>query len=249
MMTRWRALTLGSLYWSFDKFNLPKYLTLRGVKHSLSHPSDGERHSNKTAFIEIFYQDCYWLNYIHKNSQFQIQSIIDVGANVGYFSIYARKMFPTADICGYEPNPKAFCTLVNNGEKFQFTAINQAVGDEDKQFTYDDSGDSIFGKIVECDSDTNDKRIEIINLNNIIEHKKKIDILKLDCEGAEWDIIKELDPSHVYWITMEYHCFHDSQDVVGLMQILTERNYEVIKIKNTNQSYGMILARSSIFEN
>src|SRR5206468_5436914 len=59
-----------------------------------------------TTLFEVFIDEDYKFNF--KNSYI---NILDIGANVGYFSLYAAKKFPKAMIFAFEPFPDTFQRL------------------------------------------------------------------------------------------------------------------------------------------
>ena len=56
-------------------------------------------------FVNIILNDCYGLEQLQKKTSNPNLKILDVGANVGLFSLAARLNFPQAVIHAYEPNP------------------------------------------------------------------------------------------------------------------------------------------------
>src|SRR5476649_1482869 len=61
-----------------------------------------EEEAMKYEFKNIFYNDCYGLRKIDG----KVDSILDIGGNIGLFSLAARSHFPDARIHSYEPNPQ-----------------------------------------------------------------------------------------------------------------------------------------------
>ena len=102
-------------------FQMPSNLTVNGKKRKLYLP-------NNSTYIELFrdiiLDDEYQL-YLLKNKQ--IVNIIDVGANLGVFSMAARIYFPNAVIHSYEPNPANIPILNKNSLQFDFTCFDEAV--------------------------------------------------------------------------------------------------------------------------
>ena len=61
-----------------------------------------ERKSANHIFSEIFIGECYPIN----KSTKQEKVIIDIGANIGFFTIYALIKNPNSQIYAVEANPK-----------------------------------------------------------------------------------------------------------------------------------------------
>ena len=137
--------------------------------------------------------------------------IIDVGAHIGLFALFASQFCKNGKIFCYEPIKENYKILIENIEMNQIQNIfpnNLAVTKETsraKIFLNDDqSGHSMFiqnKNFVEVDS----KSLSDIFIDNGI---KECDFLKLDCEGAEYEIIESL-PSDLFTkinkTAIEYH--------------------------------------------
>ncbi len=113
-------------------------------------------------------------------------TFVDVGANVGYFTLLAATL--GARVVAYEPTPSVFARLKENValNGFQADLVNAAVMDKPGTLSLHLSGDdpeanSVFGNDGQC------VRVPAISLDEDlpahgIEH---VDLLKIDAEGAE----------------------------------------------------------------
>lgn len=74
--------------------------------------------SYETDFVysEIFEKNVYLRNGIRlkKNA-----TVVDVGANIGLFSLFVKKKCPTAQVFAFEPAPDAYRCLVKNCARFK----------------------------------------------------------------------------------------------------------------------------------
>jgi FkbM family methyltransferase len=61
-------------------------------------------------FQELVRQDCYRL----RSVPFAPDVVLDIGANVGVFTTYARFLFPAANIHAFEPNQRNFAHLLRH---------------------------------------------------------------------------------------------------------------------------------------
>jgi hypothetical protein len=66
------------------------------------------------SYIEVFVQDDYGLSEIDMQQEGGV--LLDVGANIGIFSMAAAQRFPNTTIYAFEPNPEAYSRLVRNLE-------------------------------------------------------------------------------------------------------------------------------------
>ena len=155
-----------------------------------------------------------WMIQEYSDDDFPISNddvIIDVGAHIGLFALFASQFCKNGKIFCYEPIKENYKILIENIEMNQIQNIfpnNLAVTKETsrvKIFLNDDqSGHSMFTQnknFVEVDS----KSLSDIFIDNGI---KECDFLKLDCEGAEYEIIESL-PSDLFTkinkTAIEYH--------------------------------------------
>lgn len=84
--------------------------------------------------LEVFRSDCYGLNKINE----PIQNIIDIGANIGTFSLFAKKKWPHCNIICAEPFNETFHVLSQNLKNYSnVTLLNKAiVGNSCKQVRF-----------------------------------------------------------------------------------------------------------------
>jgi FkbM family methyltransferase len=158
---------------------------------------DIETSKTLSAIEEEFNSDLMEVNKLNFSEN---PVIIDIGANVGIVSFYFAKKYPNAKIFAYEPHPLNFQNLVKGIEVNNITNIypfNLAVFSESdmdvKIFLHENntSASSVF-RFLSSDPFVEVKTIsleDIIKQNNI----SYIDFLKIDCEGAEFDILENTD--------------------------------------------------------
>jgi FkbM family methyltransferase len=124
-------------------------------------------------------------------------TIFDIGANIGWYSINFFKKFPTAKIYSFEPIPDTYAQLVQN------VAINNASTIQYFNFGFSDETKTLSFYVSELTSVsssaqnlTDDKNIKLIEckvqpIDNFIKEKPvTIDFIKCDVEGAELFVYK-----------------------------------------------------------
>jgi FkbM family methyltransferase len=123
-----------------------------------------------------------------------LQTIVDIGANVGAATLWFAERSPHARIVAVEPASNAKRLLARNIERNGLDARVRAVavalaahsGDVDIQ----ESGSSVFGTIAPV-SGIGVERVTALTLEDLLDRceLEEVDLLKLDCEGAEFDIV------------------------------------------------------------
>jgi FkbM family methyltransferase len=130
--------------------------------------------------------------------------VIDIGANQGFFTCYAA--YHGARVYAFEPFPQSFETLRENvrinGFEKNVAARPWAIGGQNgtANLIYTDREGGVMNSInlAYCQKKNLDTRQQITvpcyTLAQIIEDMKieRIRLCKIDCEGAELDILKQV---------------------------------------------------------
>lgn len=156
------------------------------------------------SFKESFFDNIYLRAFSEKLLQKTNPVIVDVGANVGFFSINMFYYFPQAKVLAYEPVPYNFQILQayqNAFPNFNLQVYQEAVGGEDTTLKLNLSkldGYTTMASIFESDSRGYQIEVPAYSLETLFKRQKLngIDLLKLDCEGAEYQILYNA-PDHI----------------------------------------------------
>lgn len=171
-------------------------------------------------FKEIFVDDIY---------KFQTQSdtpyIIDCGANIGMSCLYYKKLYPNSKILAFEADEYIANVLRQNMKVNHINdveIIDKAVWIDDKGVAF-----NIEGADGGCITTEKDNRIiaqiESIRLKEYLNSSQKIDMLKIDIEGAEVAVLEDCKDSlqQVQNLFIEYHAWRDNvQSLSRILQIL-----------------------------
>ncbi len=173
-------------------------------------------------FKEIFTDNSYLFN------TDTIQPVIfDCGANIGTSVLYFKRMFPSAKVKAFEADPKIVELLKQNVSANQLDnveIIGKAVwvNNDGVEFSQEGAdGSSIFGN-------ENKIKISSVRLKNLLDGEDKIDLLKMDIEGAEVEVLKDCDSSlkkakHIF---IEFHSFvNDEQKLNSVLDILSSNSF------------------------
>ena len=125
--------------------------------------------------------------------------IVDVGANTGLFIIRMKQLYPRSHIVAYEPMPSNYRQLKENlclSKCFGCEIFSKGVGAiarKEKLFKHPTNigGHSIVRSQVRGN---NYIEIDLVDVGGMLEplNGRACDLLKLDCEGAEYEILKSI---------------------------------------------------------
>ena len=178
-------------------------------------------------------------------------TVIDIGADLGDFSILAGQTSFQNIVYAIEPFISSYKLLLKNvrlNNLNNVKAFNIGLTSKNGYLSIDQNqknlGNNIsnFSQIKISSSVRSYTLSSFLKVNNI----KKVDLLKSDCEGAEFDIFLNLSPKtykKIDRIVMEYHLF-DSQNQLGnLVKKLKRNNFQVKQAPNpVHQNIGFIYA-------
>ena len=120
--------------------------------------------------------------------------ILDIGANIGYYSlIFAQLTGKSGKVYSFEPDPTNFeilkkNILINNHENviLENKAVSNKEGNLKLYLSTENNGMHRIYPSKWC-KDSID--INSIKIDNYFKNKQKIDFIKLDIEGAEYDAL------------------------------------------------------------
>jgi FkbM family methyltransferase len=228
------ARRLGVFFVRARSFKMPQKLNAAGKTFTLQYLQE---RGASTDFIACCIRNDYGLHQQLSN----VKTILDIGGNVGFFSVAARAHYPQATIHTYEPNPRVLPCLKSNTAELGISVYSEAVGAESGLVSIVDEGDSSSA----FSQSTKDGTIPKISLDVAVERLGgSVDLLKLDCEGAEWDMFRSSNPwRHIRNIRMEYHLFH-GETVADVGQALNGLGFEITKW-NYDVGFGILWAKRS----
>jgi FkbM family methyltransferase len=179
--------------------------------------------------------------------------VIDLGANIGVFTIYATTTARSVRVYAYEPSPD-FCAVLKenvhlNQRNESVRCFNHAVASEVGDRYLDVRGGKFFFPTLI--STTNNERQEHVlvrctTLAQIMEsnHLEHVDLLKMDCEGAEYEILYPTPLSclkRISKIRMEYHNLDSGEHHVGgLKRFFAQNGFAVTHQHSTSKTNGTL---------
>lgn len=177
-------------------------------------------------YRELFEEEIYRFK-TQKKSPF----IIDCGANIGMSAIYFKSLFPEASLIAFEPERKIFSYLKNNLDAVglhDVKLVNKAVWKEDTQLNFMNEGAD--ASRIASSAAGDDQHVYLVDAVRLSDYiNTEVDFLKLDIEGAELDVLREIEPrlSYVERMFIEYHCPENGeQKLQELLTILSDNHFK-----------------------
>ncbi|WP_421774935.1 FkbM family methyltransferase [Gracilimonas sp.] len=148
--------------------------------------------------------------------------VVDIGGNVGSFSLYARQWNSDCQIHTFEPNPQVFPLLAHNTKDLNHITINQvALSDENGEINlFQHPANTGQSSTVKMEGG-HQVAVKMQKSGEALAEKgiNKIDVLKIDTEGAEVPILrgmKNLLPNTGF-IMLEYHSEKDRREIDAIL--------------------------------
>jgi FkbM family methyltransferase len=137
--------------------------------------------------------------------------VVDVGANIGAFALFAARS-GARSVTAIEPSRESFECLVQNVDS---NRMREVVTPVRAAMTADGTGElpfpvrsSVQNSILATSGAGDVELVAAVSMEKILEDKPFVDLLKMDCEGAEYQILLTADRSllrRMRTIKLEYH--------------------------------------------
>lgn len=155
--------------------------------------------------------------------------IIDCGANIGLGILYFKKLYPKSKIICFEPDENTFNILKKNTLEYRDTVVvhKEAVWIENTDLTFYSEGSLAGSTVVDFSNKNNKTTVKAIDFKKYLD--KEIDFLKIDIEGAENQLIFEIDGhlDNVNKLFLEYHgIIGETQNLGKILNLLTDNGFE-----------------------
>ncbi len=182
-------------------------------------------------FYDIFVSEEYTSKFLKIENG---DTVVDIGAHIGLFTIFAKSKAKCKIYC-YEPHPQNFQMLIKNIEENKLEdvfaypfAVSNSSGIEKLYL----NGQSTLHSMVPS-SKKNYINVKSVTLSEIFESNNlnRINFLKMDCEGKEFDIILSTPKNllkRIDKISLEFHEESTNYNQYDLQKYLSECGFKVI---------------------
>lgn len=169
--------------------------------------------------------------------------VIDAGANVGVFSEYMIQQGYASNIVAIECDSIALEDLTRNFKlSDRVKVVPRALSHSNDPIKFYQSKENpVISSVLHPDKlknhmagvkGNNEVEVETVTIKDLVSAYNLIDLLKIDIEGAEYEIIKNVDPSlfnNINNILIECHFFEEDylEKYNALIKKLTDNGYKV----------------------
>jgi|TARA_B110000438_G_C15805806_1_gene647266 FkbM family methyltransferase len=227
------------------------YFKLTKKEYAIFETKFGQKIKIRVNSTDLMALTHVWLIEEYAKKNFDIKSsdtVIDVGAHIGLFTLYASQSCKIGNIYSYEPVKENFEILkenmnINNLKNVKI--FNLAVSNSNSTITLfmnnDESGHSMFSESSENIIVKSTSLMKIFDDNKI----KECNFLKLDCEGAEYEIIEKLPSTYfemIEKIIIEYHMVDSHPELLEKLQNKLSANNFKFETKILFSDIGFLYA-------
>ncbi|MFC2162046.1 FkbM family methyltransferase [Candidatus Altiarchaeota archaeon] len=178
--------------------------------------------------------------------------VVDVGGHIGTFAVPMAKKVPRGKVYSIEPGKESYSILEKNvllnglgNVSLHNLALTDYQGTARLYHAPDNEtwGDSITNPEGEAEEVRADTLENFLEENNI----EKVDFMKVNCEGAEFEIIQSSTKdtlSKISLLLILYHCdYNEGQTEQSMIEHLKEKGFRVW-VREKEGERGWIIARN-----
>jgi FkbM family methyltransferase len=176
-----------------------------------------------------------------------VRTIVDIGAHVGGFTVWAALRAPAARCLAVEPNPETFSMLVrnirDNGLSDRVTAVNAAVAGAPGTGSLELIEHSLGTRLARHGDGKVSVEVTTMRALMASAGMQQVDVLKIDCEGMEYEVFGSMDSADLARfrvVACEYHP-EPGHDVVELDTLLRTAGFQV---RRPEEPLGVLWATS-----
>lgn len=187
--------------------------------------------SNDNSEFYILYDEIFMGKLYYFETEKEKPFIVDCGSNIGISIMFFKQLYPNSEILGFEPSSHNFELLqknISNNNLKNITIENKALFNKISSIKL--YGEGTPKGSIDKNNPHNPTNYEVVKTTVLSKYiNKEVDLLKLDVEGSESLILKELDSKQklgfIKKIIMEYHHFTTQNNLSSLLEILERNNF------------------------
>lgn len=179
-------------------------------------------------------------------------TIIDIGAHIGVFTMTTAKKSPNGKIFSFEPCHDTFELLKKNVEDNKLNNVSVekvAISDTNgKTFLYYDEAQGNWGHSITAKLSESGEEVQTLTLSEVFKKYNiaHCDLIKFNCEGAEFKILLNLDQNILKKIDTMIILFHEDlsqHTVLDIKNHLKSANFTInIRENVLDSNRGWLIA-------
>jgi FkbM family methyltransferase len=201
---------------------------------------DGARFQVRVNTSDRFVVWEIWKARVYDDARLPIRAgdvVVDIGAHIGAFAVRAARLAHRGQVYAYEASSNNYALLTKNRQLNGLENLhvkNRAVSNRHGMLPfYTVAGNGALGSLVQTMSDSGEQVQAMPFADIIAEHGiERVDLLKVDVEGAEYDILLNGPDdmlAKVQRVVLEYHEFRgDKRGHQDLVKLLEARGFHVV---------------------
>lgn len=204
---------------------------------------------NRTAdFLvlrEVIGRGCYFRRGFEVRSG---ETIIEIGGHIGLFTVAAARRAVPGSVYVFEPDPENARLLRENvrlnnlaNVSIQEAAVAGVAG---RRTLYRDPANTAGHTLYPLSGGSAPVQVETVRLSDFLRERgiAKVDYLKMDCEGAEYEILQSLQDADLGRIERLAIEVHDTGGNAGeaLLSLLERQGYHLSKRAIHSDSFGPV---------
>ncbi len=216
------------------------YLRHQGKSTVVVNAKDGARFRVRVNTSDRLMIWEVWNAKTYDDKQFPIReedTVVDIGAHIGAFSVRAAGLAHRGHVYAYEPSSNNFDMLtanrlLNNLDNLYIE--KSAVSGRQGQMTlYTPAGNPIMGSLLQSAS-AHTESVNVTTMTDIVAQRRiaRIDLLKMDVEGAEYDILFNCPDetlAKIQRVVMEYHEYEgEKRNRFDLARLLEAHGFRAV---------------------
>lgn len=162
-------------------------------------------------------------------------TVVDVGANLGYFALLAaRAAGQSGKVIALEPSPTSFELLLANVQLNNATNVSvrpEAAGDQAGNAELFLFRQANWNSLVDLDETSVDSVVvQVLALDDLLADEQNVDVVRMDVEGYEGRVLagmRRILRVKRPFLVAEIHALSQAVDFAAFFRILIEFEYEV----------------------
>jgi FkbM family methyltransferase len=211
-----------------------------------------DNRSDAYVVFDVIGKDPYLRRY-GRDRLTRARTIVDVGAHVGSFALYAADIARDARVVAFEPSSETFALLARNVARNAMSnvetrnaALGARAGRASLKLSRLNPGANTLHALPDHEV-AGREDVAVASFSDFLAGVESIDFLKLDCEGAEYDVLLPLRPDElakIGYVAMEYHLNVAGRSPQELATFLEANGFDVVVEPPEKPGFGYLYAES-----